>query len=383
MSLTTLDLFAGAGGLSLGMEMAGFEVAAALEVDKWAADTFRANFPRANVIGANVADFTDEEIAHIGAFKPAAIVGGPPCQGFSHSNVTNRDPRDPRNTLFRDYLRWVAILRPPFFLIENVAGILAAKTADGTPVMDAIEQSVRTIGYVCRWKLLQAADFGVPQNRERLFIVGAISVDHMGRFAWPAPSAATPVTLWQAISDLPEEEGGYASPPTGPYQEAMRLDVAEAKPTFHEPMRHTRRIIERFQQIGYGQSEASVGENLKPLGRRGREGVAYCQNSRRQHPDKACSTVVASSHTNFIHPYFHRNFTVRELMRIQSFPDKFQMKGKRAVLSRSLCLRKGLIEDIYLDQRMQVGNAVPPLLARAVAERLLMACSEPELLNAA
>ncbi len=140
-------------------------------------------------------------------------------------------------------------------------------------------------------------------------------------------------------------------------------------------MRHTERIVKRFEQITYGQSEDNLPEEFSPM-RRGdpsmRSGKRYSQNSRRQHPDVPCNTIVASSHTNFIHPFLHRNFTVREMMRIQSIPDAFELRGKRAVLSKKLSLKKGLSEDVYLDQRMQVGNAVPPLLARAFGAQFAM-----------
>ena len=367
----------------MGMELAGFEVLAAVEVDKWAAETFQANFPGAQVITRSVTDFAVADFAAFGIERPTVLVGGPPCQGFSHSNVVNRDPKDPRNSLFHEFLRWVTILKPSFFLIENVSGLLSTKTAEGRPVIEVIEEAITEAGYCSDWRLLQAAHFGVPQNRERLFIVGAASDEQLSKFQWPAPFERQPVSLWDSISDLPERQGPYESAPQNAYQYLMRAGNSGAVPTCHEPMRHTARILERFKAIGFGQGEASVHNSLRPKGRRGSEGKAYSQNSRRQRPDQPCSTIVASSHTNFIHPYFHRNFTVRELMRVQSFPDSFWMRGKRAVLSKSLCLKKGLTEDIFLDQRMQVGNAVPPLLAKAIAEQLIIACLDKDLQDAA
>jgi DNA (cytosine-5)-methyltransferase 1 len=153
----------------------------------------------------------------------------------------------------------------------------------------------------------------------------------------------------------------------------MRLG-AKTPITNHEPMKHTDRVVERFKQISYGQSEASVAEALRPRKRGAPTELsdsAYSQNSRRQHPERPCNTIVSSSHTNFIHPYLHRNFTVREIARIQSFPDRFQFLGKRAVLSKSLSIKKGYLDDIYLDQRMQIGNAVPPILAEHLAEAIM------------
>ena len=263
------------------------------------------------------------------------IVGGPPCQGFSHSNIVNRDPKDPRNSLFREFLRWVSVLQPTFFLIENVGGLLNTRTAEGQLVIDVIQETIATIGYCSKWKLLQAAGFGVPQNRERLFIVGAASQHLLAQFGWPTSAATESVSLWEAISDLPEQGGGYTSSPNGIYQRQMRADYESDVPSCHELMRHTARIVERFKAIGFGQGDSSVCIELQPKGRQGLQGRPYGQNSRRQHPDQPCSTIVASSHTNFIHPHFHRNFTVRELMRIQSFPDWFVMRGKRAVCPKA------------------------------------------------
>ena len=206
-------------------------------------------------------------------------------------------------------------------------------------VVEVIEREIAAAGYHSTWKCLQAAEFGVPQRRERLFIVGAATMELLGQFRWPSGSSG--FSLWDAISDLPEHNEAYIGGPSTAYQKRMRGEHLREAPSHHEPMRHTARIIERFKAIRYGENEAHVAWELQPKGRGGRPGKAYFQNSRRQHPDQPCSTVVASSHTNFIHPFFHRNFTVRELMRIQSFPDHFSLSGKRAVLSKKLSLRKG------------------------------------------
>lgn len=397
--LRFFDLFAGAGGLSLGFTWAGFEPVYALEQDKWAAETYAANHYSVKIDVRDIREISDQEIQKLASlYAPDLIIGGPPCQGFSHANTANRDPHDPRNSLFYDFVRFTRIAQPKFCVIENVPGLLRTKMADGAPAINAIKDAFENIGYVTNWNVLNSADFGVPQKRERLFIV-AIREDIATEqgFLWPSPAYGSPqdaeqpslfqdrsvrapyVTLWDAISDLPQTCFGdpecgtpYATDSANAFQNDMRAIPINVLSN-HEPMKHTQRIVERFKSIGYGQSEADVPEHLKPRKRGGRgeiSKVVYDQNSRRQHPDMPCNAIVASSHTNFIHPFLHRNFTVREMMRIQSFPDWFVVKGKRAVLSKKLSAKKGYVDDVYLDQRAQIGNAVPPKLAFAIAKAL-------------
>ena len=392
--LTSFDLFAGAGGLSHGFSLAGIEPTYALEQDKWAGETYARNNPNVKLEIRDIRDVTDEEIAGIVPELPDVIVGGPPCQGFSHANTGNKDPKDPRNSLFREFIRFVKIIRPQLCVIENVPGLLRTRLSDGTMAIDAIQDAFLEVGYDISWKILNAVDFGVPQRRERLFVIGMRRELGLVSFPWPEAThqsidgqsqidlfsgrvnpTASQVSLWNAISDLPQiyaedwHQGLlYSSKPTNAYQAQMR-EFAKEFVHNHEPMRHTARITERFETIGHGQSEADVPAHLRPRRRGGSgelSGIVYDQNSRRQHPNVPCNAMVASSHTNFIHPHLNRNFTVREMMRIQSFPDHYVVCGKRAVLSKKLSIRKGYTDDIYLDQRAQIGNAVPPLLAQAV-----------------
>nr|AAX14650.1 BbvCI methyltransferase 1 [Brevibacillus brevis] len=390
--LTAIDLFAGAGGFSLGFSMAGFRVTHAIEVDKWAAETFEVNFPRTKVVTRDIQQISDEEIKDIIDERPLVVIGGPPCQGFSHSNVNNKDPKDPRNSLFQEYMRFVAQLRPKVCMIENVKGLLTTKTAKGELVIDIILREFESLGYNADFRVLNAANFGVPQFRERL-IIAAVCKSEANNFFWPEPThelgnsnitslfeelmpTQPPLTLWEAIGDIQQithesytGKEGYECSPLNEFQSIMRRNAPEFLLN-HEPMKHTKRVVERYATIGFGESEGDVSEKHLPRKRSESSTIskAYDQNGRRQRPDRPCSTIVASSHSNFIHPFLHRNFTVRELARIQSFPDDYEFRGKRAVLSKKLSIRKGLLDEIYLDQRMQVGNAVPPLFAKALAE---------------
>ncbi len=395
---TVVDLFAGAGGFSLGFASAGFRVTHALEVDAWAAETYGANFPSTTLLVRDIQEISDAEIGATIQTTPTVLLGGPPCQGFSHSNVNNKDPKDPRNSLFRDYMRFVARLKPEVCLVENVKGLLTTKTDQGSLVIDVILREFEALNYTPEFRVLNAVEFGAPQFRERLFIVATRNSSAGVKFKWPIPthvartSTFQPVlfegnsnirpfvTLWDAIRDLPqithEEYTGketYLTPPSNSFQEAMRVN-APLVILNNEPMRHTRRIVDRYATIGFGQSEGDVRDVHLPRKRSASTQISssvYHQNGRRQHPDRPCNTVVASSHSNFIHPFLNRNFTVRELARIQTFPDCFEFRGKRAVLSKKLSSRKGMMDEVYLDQRMQVGNAVPPMLAGALANAVL------------
>jgi DNA (cytosine-5)-methyltransferase 1 len=391
-----VDLFAGAGGLSLGFHQAGVEITHAVEEDVWAAETYSRNLHKTRMHVGDIRAIQPSDLTDGGPVKIDFVVGGPPCQGFSVANV-NRDPLDPRNSLFEDFIRVVSALKPVACLIENVKGLLETRTARRRRVIDVISDEFSRIGYSSSWRVLDAASYGVPQSRERLFIY-AESGNEANSFMWPRPTHLrsdrggtqgtidgqlvlhAPVTLWEAISDLPSPTlvgskmgDPYAHPPMNAFQIEMRRD-APLILSNHEGMRHTARIVERYRQIGFGQSESDVAKDLLPR-KRGMpariSGVAYDQNARRQRPDRPCSTIPASSHSNFLHPFEHRNFTIRELARIQSFPDWFTFYGKRAVLSRKLLLKKGLTDDAHLDQRTQVGNAVPPLLAKALAAAMM------------
>lgn len=368
-SLNVIDLFAGCGGLSLGFEMAGFNIPLAIERDEWAAETYKFNHIKTNVITEDITKIFNFESLLPNNIKIDGIIGGPPCQGFSLSG--NRDKNDPRNSLFMDFVRFVNHYKPKFFVMENVTGILSMTTKTGESVKEVILREYKNIGYNVEIFQLNAAEFGVPQSRVRVFFIGLRSDIQYNRDKL-APVGFLfgndQITIEDAIMDLPklkagegQEKSQYTTPPQNAYQKWARDNCKEL--FNHVTMRHTPRLIERFSHIGYGQSVADVDEEFKQRQRGDASkisGKVYSQNNMRPYPNKPSPTIPASFQSNFIHPYENRNYTAREGARLQSFPDSYIFKGKRTTMSW----------EKNLSQYQQIGNAVPPLLAKYIAKKI-------------
>ncbi|RKJ51469.1 DNA cytosine methyltransferase [bacterium 1XD42-8] len=383
MFMKVLDLFAGAGGFSLGFQLAGYEIIGAIELDEWAAETFKFNHPNAKVLIGNITSFSDEFILNFFE-RPDVILGGPPCQGFSICTKNAGDPTDPRNSLFTEMIRFGKLFSPKCIVIENVPNLLKAKTENGDMVIDIIVSELEMIGYHVDYDILEATSFGVPQIRKRLVVVASKSKLNQ---PFPLPTHTcedqntsllkTP-TLWDAISDLPvieAREGGeemeYTLSAQNDFQQSLR--IGSEKVYNHKAMMHSKRTVERFSAMAWGQSVADVPVHLMPYKRNGNGEIsekAFDQNNRRMYPNAPCHTIPASFYANFVHPYRNRNFTAREGARIQTFPDWYIFKGKPTVVSQKLLEKEGRIEEKHLCQYNQIGNAVPPFLAKAIAENL-------------
>lgn len=344
-----LDVFCGAGGLSYGIDKnKHFHTKVAIDFDEKAAETFKRNMPDAEVI---VGDITDtnvkQKIIELSRKeKVNMIVGGPPCQGYSMKGK-KLGLKDPRNFLFREYLNLVKELQPDVFVIENVKGLLLASNGW---FKDEILTAVSNLGYWVEYGVLNAADFGVPQSRERaIFICSKNKIVTL-----PTPTTSKRTTVRDAISDLSYLESGegefkqeYITPAKSDYQKMMR-DGSLALYN-HKASNHKKVAIEKLKMIPPEQGKEFIPKELQ-----GKQ--KFKTTWGRLKWDDVSPTIDtrfdASSNGTNNHPYLNRAITPREAARIQSFDDKFVFYGSK----------------VYI--RKQIGNAVPPLLAKAIADKI-------------
>ena len=349
-----LDLFSGAGGMSQGFVQRGCEVVQAVEKDHKAADTYRKNHRRSDVLVADVAELNPLAMARrIGLRKGniTAIIGGPPCQGFSESNRRTRTLDNPKNALYQEFFRYVVALQPLWFVLENVAGL---KTTGRGSILRAIVEEAKRYGYSAEWKELNAASYGVPQSRRRIFVIGnRIGASIRFPSETHGPDCRALVTTWDALSDLPILDVGdrrgtapYRTPePLSDYQRSMRnggTDVSGNLVTNNSAL-----VVDRYRHIRQGCNWESIPEELMKNYRdvsRCHTGIYYRLKW------NEISRVVGNFRKNMlIHPSQNRGLSVREAARLQSFPDQYEFVGSIGF------------------QQQQVADAVPPLLAAAVA----------------
>jgi DNA (cytosine-5)-methyltransferase 1 len=389
-----IDLFAGAGGLSLGFEQAGFDIAAAVEIDPIHAATHEFNFPLTTTICKSVIETTGAEIRQLANVLERdidVVCGGAPCQGFSLMGKRALD--DPRNSLVFHFLRIVTELQPKYFVLENVKGLTIGKHQR---FLQEIIETFAEIGYhvLLPYRVLNAADFGVPQDRHRLFLIGARVGQKLPKYPTPLsgsrpsgsptrkgrqdsgsrtsgnPTVETRqgkrTTVWEAIGDLPDADqfpelidrdwvkaifsdgSEYAQKMRGllndPENYGYIRDFNRDILTSSLRTEHTKKIKQRFADTPMGKTE-SISRFLK------------------LNPDGLCNTLRAGTgsdrgaHTSPrpIHPYLARCITVREAARLHSYPDWFRFHATKWHGCR------------------QIGNSVPPLLARAVAKQIIQA----------
>ncbi len=366
--MNSIDLFCGCGGMTLGFEWSGYNSIITSDIDENCGKTIKRNFPNTNFILGDISNVNKEDFDNLlNGRKVDVITGGPPCQGFSLANKNrNKVEDDPRNKLFYEYVKFIKWYNPKAFVMENVKGLLSMEKGK---VIQLIKEEFENagIGYNVDYKVLRASDYGVPQTRERVILIGFRK--DLGLFPeFPEKIKSKEVTVWEAISDLPQIGAGkgkddvdYSSEPINEYQKFMREKTN--KVFNHIAMKHTQRLIDRFNAIQPGKNLLDVWETHGAMKRGNpneKSEIKFSQNNLRLIGDKPAPTVAASFQSNFIHPFLNRNFTAREGARFQSFTDDFIFEGMRTKMSW----------EIGLSQYQQIGNAVPPLMAKAIANKI-------------
>lgn len=336
-----VDLFCGIGGFSYGFEM-NKEFKTILGIDAWdvALNTFKKNHTETNIENNDIRELKSEFWKEY-ENEVDVVIAGPPCQGFSMSG--KRDLLDERNNLFIEVIRIVEQIKPKVVVIENVLGLLSMKSSEGIPVKDDIELRLKELGYFVESKVLLASEYGVPQNRKRVIFIASL-IDNV---TFPEPSHGINkldvVTVGDALGNIPNGEIKYTES-TNDYQYLMkgRSDILN-----HEPINHAANIVKRMNSIPQGGNWQDIPLEL------GQGGGKHSNNYRRLKNDQPSITIKHVSKSMMIHPLYDRTPTVREVARLQSFDDNFEITGTK------------------YNQHQQLANAVPPLLGKAIGKTIL------------
>jgi DNA (cytosine-5)-methyltransferase 1 len=383
--LRAIDLFCGAGGLTQGLKDAGYELAFALDKDKNSCETYRRNHPEVDVVCASITELTPEEIAHRAGGVVDVVVGGPSCQTFStHGRRNNWVPEgDERNELWEHMFAVIEHLEPRAFLMENVPGLLYWKQS---ALANEIFERFEEIGFTVSHEILLAADYGVPQRRRRLFVVGLRGAKN--KFTFPAPThmggwrrdylanweaerkrrgLLRHLTVWEAIGDFPPLDG--AGSPETRYPDARltafarRMRVGSKSLRDHEVNPLSDVHLKLIHHVPQGGTWRDIPPQLLPDRFRGMRRTDGSNLLGRLDPDLPSYTITTQFNNVttgcFTHPYADRPLSVREGARLQTFPDRYEFVG--SVTSRC----------------RQIGNAVPPLVARVLARQLAVAVQGP------
>lgn len=355
--MKALDLFAGCGGLSIGFEKCGFEIEKAVEIDPVIANTYKLNNPKVEILVDDIKNIDTSGIFKRGDAE--IIIGGPPCQGFSMAGARIRQGfvDDPRNYLFKHYFNVVKFVRPQAFIMENVKGMMTMQKGKVFEEIINIFSDVNMlegVPYHMYHQVVTTTDFGVPQKRERLIIIGTLrEIDF--DVLWnetkedirrEVPSYFDAVTVCDAISNLPAAtDDGVVENPI-PETEYQRYLACTGDIIFnHSKSRHSRKAIERMEKIKTGQNYTALDEDIHSV---------HSGSYGRLNWNEPAVTITTRFDTpaggRFIHPEENRTLTHREAARIQSFPDDYVFYGDRRSISR------------------QIGNAVPPKISYFLAK---------------
>ncbi len=347
---TVLDLFCGCGGLSRGFQDAGFNVVLGIDVDEMALKSFEHNHEGA--VAMNLDLFNLDNVGVIKSFfdekgiKPDVLIGGPPCQGFSLAGPRQID--DSRNKLYRAMVKTAEVLRPNAVVLENVPGMIQLH---GGLVKDKIIKDFTELGYrMGEPKILYAPDYGIPQIRKRVVFVGLLNSEDYYKYPIPTTSPDNYVTCEDAIGDLPplidevgEKIQQYPSEPMTEYQRVMREGATNLYN--HEGTIHDAKTKKFIAMIPEGKNYKSLPPEYQGI-------YKYHEALTRYHSKKP-SLTINTGHRSHFHYKWNRIPTVRESARLQSFPDNFIFMGNKT------------------QQYRQVGNAVPPMLGKVIAEEIM------------
>lgn len=364
-----IDLFSGAGGLSLGFEMANFRVGLAIELEENYYNAYKLNHPETLCLNRDITELDCGKILDkfVNNIEISGIIGGPPCLGFS--TVGNRRPDDPRNMLIYYFIQWVNYFKPQFFVMENVPGILSMSKGK---VVEKVIELFREIGYSCKMEVLLAADYGVPQLRRRVFFIGipedsvlSLKIQKTNRKngnqkgSFEKDALPSYLTIKDAISDILDIKPfvkkrtenlikEYSHPPKTQFQEYLRKE--SDKLYDHFAPNHSELVMKRISHINQGENHNSLPKEYQLKG-------GYPNIYGRLHLNKPADTITGncgcvSAPGRFIHPTQNRAISIREAARLQSFPDRYRFCGNMS------------------EKYRQVGNAVPPLMAHAVAKSI-------------
>ncbi len=379
---TAIDLFSGAGGITLGLANSGFDVLACSDHNPACERTHRRNFPGIPFIRTDIAQLKGADllkVTSLGRGQLDLLIGGPPCQGFSI--IGRREVFDPRNRLIHEYLRVARELKPKCVIIENVPGLA---TLDKGAILRNIGDTFAEAGYSADCAELLAAQYGTPQMRWRMFFIGwRLDLGKHGGFPLPShgragigdlvpnrtissADLANFVTIRDAIGDLPVVGGGeivdtYTRLPASIFQKAMRSGSGTTLAN-HYAARLSKQNMARLELLKPGQDWRSLPHELLPRGMQRALRKDHTRRYRRMQWDGVARSIITRFRDpksgEYIHPEQHRTISIREAARIQSFPDWFVFEGS------------------YSELYDQVGNAVPPLLARAVGREIQQMLAE-------
>ena len=347
-----VDLFCGAGGFSLGLKDTNrFNSILANDIDMDMCETYSLNFPKTEILSKSISDIDFFSINKKNTID--VVVGGPPCQAYSLSGKRHID--DPRANLFLEYIRAIEAIRPKIFVYENVKGLFSYKKGN---IFRQLQEIFEKIGYELSINLVNAVNYGVPQSRERIFIIG---YKKGLNYSFPKSSHAKktirkPVTISDAISDLPkiknnENSAKYLSKPKTNYQKLMRKNAPDNLMD-HKSSKHSENLVTIMSYLPEGGLKKDLPFKIRPKS-------GYANSYGRLWWNKPATTITRNfgtpSSARCIHPKIDRALTTREGARLQSFPDRYQFFGSRA------------------KKNLQIGNAVPPLLARAIGKSISLA----------